>query len=461
MTAISRLAVGVCTRRVSRRALEQSQTTPNRGGRAVCFVHSDISRRTFIEQISLGAAAAAAVAGVGSSLAAAAEGVPVAGVGRPDLVVAQAPPGAAGAKTLDGFSKVMHNRFNQDIPAALTVQQGEAVQFLCRDALDIGTAARSLTPQGILTLDLAKVHPLTGPVSVEGAEPGDMLEVEILDVAPLVDFGYVTIGPVLGIFGSLQPDILAPFHAFTEASQLSDPTPGKVTGAIPDDQPFNTGAPFVQLFTFNKGQNTGFASFVGKDTGRKAQIPIAPFMGVYGVAPLRKGMYRTVPPNVSGGMGGNADIKQFTKGSKLYYPVYVNGAKFSVGDGHMAQGDGEVCVTAIETLMGVTCRFKVIKNTIIESPQAIVPYANPSDFAMTPEMRAKGFYQTTGVGPNLMSDAKQAVRAMIEWLVRDQGLSLHEAYAICSVAGDLKISEIVDVPNWVVSMTVPRGIFES
>ena len=217
------------------------------------------------------------------------------------------------------------------------------------------------------------------------------------------------------------------------------------------------GAPFVQIFTFNKGRNTGLASFVGKDTGKKAQIPIAPFMGVYGVAPLRKGMYRTVPPNVSGGMGGNTDIKQFTKGSKLYYPVYVKGAKFSVGDGHMAQGDGEICVTAIETLMGVTCRFKVIKNTIIESPQAIVPLANPTDFGLTPEMRAKGFYHTTGVGPDLMSDAKQAVRAM----VRDQGLSLHEAYAICSVAGDLKISEIVDVPNWVVSMTVPRGIFES
>ena len=427
----------------------------------MCFVHADISRRTFIEQISLGSAAAAAVSGVGTMLATAAEGVPAAGVDKPDLIVAQAPPGAAGAKTLDGFSRVMHNRFNQDIPAAITVQEGEAVQFLCRDALDIGTAARSLTPNGILTLDLGKVHPLTGPVSVEGAEPGDMLEVEILDVAPLVDFGYVTIGPVLGLFGSLQPDILAPFHAFTEASQLSDPTPGKVTGAIPDNQPFNTGAPFVQIFTFNKGQNTGFASFVGKDTGRKAQIPIAPFMGIYGVAPLRKGMYRTVPPNVSGGMGGNTDIKQFTKGSKLYYPVYVKGAKFSVGDGHMAQGDGEVCVTAIETLMAVTCRFKVIKNTIIESPQAIVPLANPSDFALTPEMRAKGFYQTTGVGPDLMSDAKQAVRAMIEWLVRDQGLSLHEAYAICSVAGDLKISEIVDVPNWVVSMTVPRGIFES
>src|SRR5512143_3216414 len=216
----------------------------------MCFVHADISRRTFIEQISRGAAAAAAVAGVGSSMTAAAEGVPVAGVGKPDLVIAQAPPGATGAKTVDGFSKVLHNRFNQDIPPVLTVNQGEAVQFMCRDALDIGTAATSLTPQGILTLDLAKVHPLTGPVSVEGAEPGDVLEVEILDVAPLVDFGYVTITPVLGLFGSLQPDILAPFHAFTEASQLTDPTPGKIAGAIPDNQPPNTGAPFVQIFTF-------------------------------------------------------------------------------------------------------------------------------------------------------------------------------------------------------------------
>jgi acetamidase/formamidase family protein len=269
----------------------------------VCFVHSDISRRTFIEQISLGAATAAAIAGVGSRLAAASEGVATHGVRKPDLIVAQAPPGG-GAKTIDGFSKVLHNRFNQDIPAAAAVREGEAVQFLCRDALDIGTAARTLTPNGILTLDLGKVHPLTGPVAIEGAEPGDVLEVEIVDVAPLVDFGYVTVSPALGLFGSLRPDILAPFHQFTEASELSDPSPGKVAGAIPEDQPFNRGAPFVQIFTFNKGQNTGFASFVGKDTGRKAQIPIAPFMGIYGVAPLRKGMYRSVPPNVSGGWGG-------------------------------------------------------------------------------------------------------------------------------------------------------------
>ena len=139
-------------------------------------------------------------------------------------------------------------------------------------------------------------------------------------------------------------------------------------------------------------------------------------MGIYGVAPLRKGMYRTVPPNVSGGMGGNTDIKQFTKGSKLYYPVYVNGAKFSVGDGHMAQGDGEVCVTAIETLMAVTCRFKVIKNTIIESPQAIVPSANPTDQGLTPEMLAKARRNTATYRKNSGFDNVEFRLGEIEYL---------------------------------------------
>ena len=271
--------------------------------------------------------------------------------------------------------------------------------------------------------------------------------------------GYVVIGPALGMFGSLRPDVLAPFTAFTEPSQISDPSVGPVAGAIPADQPFNSGAPFVQLFTFERGQSSGFAGFVGADTGRQARIPVAPFMGINGVAPLRKGMYRSFPPNVSGGMGGNADIRQFTKGARIQFPVYAEGAKFSAGDGHMAQGDGEVCVTAIETLMAVTLRFSVIKNSVIASPRAIVPAADPTQLAMPAEMLAHGYYHTTGIGPDLMENAKNAVRDMVDWLVTDQELSLHEAYALCSVAGDLKISETVDLPNWVVSMTLPRGIF--
>jgi acetamidase/formamidase len=418
----------------------------------MCFVHSG-SGAGLVQQASLGAAAAAAFSSVASG-GGPITGLDVAGEGTPDVVA-----GPGGVRVLDGYNKVLHNRWNRDLPPVASVRPGEAIQLLCRDALDIGEAALTLTPENSLTVDLGGVHPLTGPVHIEGAEPGDILEVEVLDVAPLVDFGYVVIGPALGLFGALRPDVLAPFAQFTEASQISDPGPGRVPGAIPEDQPYNSGAPFVQLFTFERGQSTGFAAFTGADTGRQAKIPISPFMGIYGVAPLRKGMYRTFPPNVSGGMGGNADIRQFVKGARIQFPVYVEGAKFSAGDGHMAQGDGEVCVTAIETLMAVTVRFEVIKNTVIASPRAIVPAADPTQLAMPAEMLSHGYYHTTGAGPDLMEDAKNAVRDMVDWLVTDQQLSLHEAYAICSVAGDLKISETVDLPNWVVSMTVPRGIF--
>ena len=425
----------------------------------MCFVHSHhgLPSLSFRQSTALDPATASAFGDVGSQLASASGGVAAPGVGKPDVVVPTTL--TREATVVDGYSRVLHNRWNRDLPPVATVREGQAVQFLCRDALDIGEAARTLTPDGVLTLDLGLIHPLTGPVAVEGAQPGDILEVEILDVAPLVDFGYVVISPLLGLFGSLHPEVLASFNPFTEASQLSDPNPGRVASAIPEDQPFNSGAPFVQLFTFDRGQNTGFATFVGNDTGTRARIPLAPFMGTVGVAPLRKGMYRTVPPNVSGGMGGNADIKHFVKGARIQYPVLVEGAKFSAGDGHMAQGDGEVCVTAIETLMALTCTFRVIKDTVIEAPRAIIPAADPTQLALGRDLVEQGFYHTTGVGPDLMENAKRAVRDMIDWLVVDQGLSLHEAYAICSVAGDLKISEVVDVPNWVVSMTVPRGIF--
>jgi acetamidase/formamidase len=418
----------------------------------MCFVHSGVAGGGgLVQRAAVGEAAAAAFSSVAGGPVG---GMDVAESGTPDVVA-----GPGGERVLDGYDRVLHNRWNRDLAPAAVVRPGEAVQLLCRDALDIGEAARTLTPEASMAVDLGRVHPLTGPVEVEGAEPGDILEVEVLDVAPLVNFGYVVISPALGLFGSLRPDLLAPFTQFTEASQISDPSPGPVPGAIPEDQPYNSGAPWVQLFSFERGQSSGFASFTGADTGRQARIPVTPFMGIYGVAPLRKGMYRSFPPAVSGAMGGNADIRQFVKGARIQFPVYAPGAMFSAGDGHMAQGDGEVCVTAIETLMAVTLRFQVIKNTIIASPRAIVPAADPTQLAMPAEMLSHGYYHTTGVGPDLMENAKNAVRDMVDWLVDDRQLSLHEAYALCSVAGDLKISETVDLPNWVVSMTLPRGIF--
>jgi acetamidase/formamidase len=418
----------------------------------MCFAHSATASESLHVQAGIGSDAAQAFAGLAESGGLGA--VDIAGSGTPDVLAAP-----YGERVLDGYGNVMHNRWNRDLPAAVTVRPGEEIQLLCRDALDIGDQARTITADGTMTIDLGRIHPLTGPVHVEGAEPGDILEVEIVDLSPLVDFGYATISPALGIFGTLRPEALAAFAPYTEAAQLSDPNPGPVPTAIPPDQPFNSGAAFVQLFHFDRGQNTGFATFVGSDTGREARIPIAPFMGILGNAPLRRGMYRSFPPNVSGGMGGNSDVRQLVKGTRLQLPVYVEGAKFSAGDGHMAQGDGEITGTAIETLMAATLRFSVIKNTIITAPRAIVPAADPTQLVMPTEMREQGYYITTGAGPDLMENAKNAVRDMIDWLVTDQNLSMHEAYTLCSVVGDLKISEVVDLPNWLVSMTFPRGIF--
>jgi acetamidase/formamidase len=418
----------------------------------MCFAHSGTADDALQVQAGVGSEAAKAF-----SRLAEAEGltaVNISGSGTPEAVAA---PHAE--QVLDGFSRVMHNRWNRDLDPMVTVRPGEEIQMLCRDALDIGDQARTLTADGTMALDLGRVHPLTGPVAVDGAQPGDILEVEILDVSPLVDFGYVTVSPALGLFGSLRPETLASFAAWTEPSQLSDRNPGAVPSAIPADQPYNGGAAFVQLITFERGQRTGFASFVGSDTGRRARIPIAPFMGILGNAPLRKGMFRTFPPNVSGGMGGNIDVRQLVAGSRLQLPVYVEGAKFSAGDGHMTQGDGEVSGTGLETLMSATVRFNVIKDTVLTAPRAIVPAADPTQLVMEADMLDHGYYITTGTGTDLTENAKNAVREMIDWLVVDQQVSLHEAYVLCSIAGDLKISETVDLPYWLVSMTVPRGIF--
>ena len=419
----------------------------------MCFAHSGTASDGLHVQAGIGPAAVssftelAQAGGLGT--------VDVSGSGTPEAVAAP-----RGDRVLDGYRQVLHNRWNRDLEPAVTVRPGEEIQLLCRDALDIGDQARTLSPDGSMTLDLGRIHPMTGPVHIEGAEPGDILEVEILDVSPLVDFGYTTVSPALGLFGALRPENLAQFAPWMEASQLSDPAPGRVPTAVPEDQPFNTGAAYVQLFRFDRGQSAGFATFVGSDSGRTARIPIAPFMGIMGNAPMRKGMYRSFPPNFSGGMGGNIDVRQLVSGSRLQLPVYVEGAKFSAGDGHMAQGDGEIAGTAIETLMSATLRFSVTKNSIIAGPRAVVPKADPTQHAMPTEISDQGYYVTTGSGPDLMENAKNAVRDMIDWLVTDQHVSMHEAYALCSVAGDLKISEMVDLPNWLVSMTLPRGIFD-
>ena len=180
----------------------------------------------------------------------------------------------------------------------------------------------------------------------------------------------------------------------------------------------------------------------------KVIIPLNPFCGVMGVARAEKGEFPVMPP---GNFGGNMDCKHLTRGSELYLPVFVEGALFSVGDGHAAQGDGEVCVTAIESPLYVVLEFDLVKNANLKRPQAVV-YKDPIRTFDT-------YHLTVGVGNSLMNAARDAIRDMIDLIVSKYGLKREDAYIIASIMADLKISEIVDKPNWIVTAHIPKDIF--
>jgi acetamidase/formamidase len=180
------------------------------------------------------------------------------------------------------------------------------------------------------------------------------------------------------------------------------------------------------------------------------RLPWAPFCGVIGVAPT-SGPLSTIPPDV---FGGNMDTRHLVAGSTLFLPVFQPGGRLSAGDGHATQGDGEVCGTAIETPMRATMRLTVRKDIKVSAPEFL---AAPDPNAA---LRSGRRYATDGVGPDLLGAARDATRRMIDWLGREHGLAAPEAYMLCSVAVDLRISEIVDMPNYLVTAYCPLGIFD-
>jgi acetamidase/formamidase len=179
-------------------------------------------------------------------------------------------------------------------------------------------------------------------------------------------------------------------------------------------------------------------------------IPYEPFCGVMGVAPREPGRLSTIPPREN---GGNIDIRHLTPGATLYLPVLVKGALFSCGDCHSAQGDGEVNGTGIETPMSVTLRFGLVKRARLPELRFTTP---PRRLTKT---GAGGYYVTTAHGPDLFRNAQTAIRYMIDHLTSRYRMSREQAYCLCGAVVDLKISEIVDAPNWIVSAYLPLSIF--
>ena len=297
---------------------------------------------------------------------------------------------------------VVHYAWDNATPPRLVIDSGDTVVVSCRDSSD-GYFRRGMTSADMKPRP-AKGHPLTGPIAIRGAAPGKVLGVEILDLAP-GDVGYTAFNPGRGL--------------------------------LPEDFP----DPYLKMWELDG---------VSAELRPGVRIPLEPFLGVMGVALAEPGEHSTIPPRKS---GGNMDIKQLTAGTTLYLPVSVEGALFSAGDGHAAQGDGEVCITAIETTMTATLRFTVLHDRALTGPQF------QTTRPLSPHTNGGHHYVTTGIAPDLMAASKEAVRAMIRHLVDVRGLSREEAYVLSSVAVDLKISEIVDAPNWVVSAFLPLAVF--
>ena len=298
----------------------------------------------------------------------------------------------------------VHFKWDVANEPALVVESGDTLTLETRDVSD-----NQLTPSSkseeIASLDWDRVYPLAGPIAVEGAEPGDTLAIEILELR-VQDWGWTAIIPGLGL--------------------------------LPDDFP----SPYLRLFDLTDGEN----AFLREDVA----IPIEPFLGTMGVCPSGAKEQAVMPP---GTFGGNLDTRQLVQGATLYLPVQVEGALFSCGDAHAAQGDGEVCVTGIETPIGATLRLALEKGRRIPAPQFRTP--GP----LTPHANRGDWYGTTGVGPDLYAAAQDAVRAMIEYVSATFGLSPEDAYVLASLCIDLKISEVVDAGQYVVSALLPLNIF--
>jgi acetamidase/formamidase len=299
---------------------------------------------------------------------------------------------------------IVHYEWNNAIPPRLEVDPGDTVLFHTRDAAD-GFYSPSSTAADVMRR-VFKGHPLTGPVRIRGAHPGDTLVVEILDMRP-APWGWTQIRPGRGLLPT---------------SDFNDP--------------------FLQIWDLSDGTHARM--------DRRVAVPIAPFPGVMGVALDEPGGHSTMPPRKN---GGNMDIKQLTRGTTLYLPVWVEGALFSIGDGHAAQGDGEVCITAVEMNAQVTLRFGLERGRRLPEPR--LRTAGPVSAATNHGPH----FATTAHGPDLFASSQQAIRYMIDHLVEERGLTREEAYVVASVAVDLKISEIVDAPNWIVSAFLPESIF--
>ncbi|KAL1848737.1 hypothetical protein Daus18300_013491 [Diaporthe australafricana] len=321
-------------------------------------------------------------------------------------------------------SKV-HLKWGNALSPVLTVPSGAEITFDLKDG-----GNNQIRPDNeatcLSTFDLGLVDPAFGPVYIEGAEPGDVLKVEVQSLTT-ADYGWTGIFSGFGLLADDFPEQHVKIWDLGGGSLL----PG-ITGA---------GGPPRAVF------KSGIS------------VPFRPFLGVLGIAPAEQGEFSTIPPYALS--GGNVDTRYLGIGSTVYYPVQVPGALFSCGDGHAAQGDGEVCGTAIETPMKAGVRLSIIKKGAEGWMELSCPhYTTPPRTGEVAEDDLKGTYAALGIHADPREAARMALRGLLDWLEKEKGLTRVEGYMLASVAASLRMTEVVDMPNFAVSCSIPLSTFE-
>jgi acetamidase/formamidase len=298
-------------------------------------------------------------------------------------------------------AKPTHSRWNRSLQPRIEIASGDIVHMECVDSTGAQVHPEMSVDQ-FLEIDRGKIHALTGPIAVKGAAPGDALEIEVLEVAHK-GWGWSSVLPGLGF---LKERFAEPylFHWTLEGDLTRSMFP--------------------------------------------AVVPLRPFCGVMGVAPAEDGEFRTRPPGI---FGGNMDVRELCAGATLYLPILNNGALFSAGDAHAAQGDGEVCINGIECPADVTLRFHLHKHRALTGPLIESSEAKRAD-------AASNSWIVVESAVDAVAAAQSATSRMIDLLSERWGFSSVHAYLLCSVAMKLRLSQVVNEPMFTVSAAMPKEI---
>ncbi len=292
-----------------------------------------------------------------------------------------------------------HSRWNRALAPRLEIDSGDVVHFQCVDSSGAQVRA-GMSAEEFLRIDRNRIHALTGPVLVRGARPGDVLEIEILDIAHQ-RWGWSSVTPGMGFLRER-------FHQ-----------------------------PYLFTWELEAAETRSLAPAV---------VPLRPFCGVMGVARAVDGEIRTRAP---GDFGGNMDVRDLCAGARLWLPVFVDGALFSCGDGHAAQGDGEVCINGIECPLNVTLRFVLHRGDPLRGPLVASP----------PDTQSGGpAWVVVESDEDALRAARDATSRMVDLLVRLWGFTAIHAYILCSVAMHLRLSQVVNDPMVTVSAAIAKHI---